>query len=171
MCRNGIAKQITVDHEPLKEKQQVESRGGFVSQMPGTMLCFFLLFVVGNRTITIDTGRYYRTSVVILLILGESPVIAYAKRIDSKTNETRQIFWSEFHDTSCTSGSANLFCDMAVYLRNRTSFFWVLRAQVHSLTFHIRSFRKNKTNQHKISKGTNIGSEILWYVITCQVHS
>ncbi|KAG5515962.1 hypothetical protein RHGRI_036856 [Rhododendron griersonianum] len=35
LCRNGEAKQITVDHEPLKEKQQVESRGGFVSQMPG----------------------------------------------------------------------------------------------------------------------------------------
>lgn len=42
LCRNGEAKQITIDHEPLKEKQQVESRGGFVSQMPGTMLCFFL---------------------------------------------------------------------------------------------------------------------------------
>ncbi|KAI8524542.1 hypothetical protein RHMOL_Rhmol13G0157500 [Rhododendron molle] len=37
LCRNGEAKQITVDHEPLKEKQQVESRGGFVSQMPGNV--------------------------------------------------------------------------------------------------------------------------------------
>ncbi|XP_052201718.1 probable protein phosphatase 2C 39 isoform X2 [Diospyros lotus] len=37
LCRNGAAKaiQITVDHEPQKEREMVERRGGFVIQMPG----------------------------------------------------------------------------------------------------------------------------------------
>ncbi|XP_035545085.1 probable protein phosphatase 2C 28, partial [Juglans regia] len=34
LCRNGVVKQITIDHEPTKEKQLVESRGGFVSEKP-----------------------------------------------------------------------------------------------------------------------------------------
>lgn len=34
-CKNGLAKQLTVDHEPEKEKDIVESRGGFVSKKPG----------------------------------------------------------------------------------------------------------------------------------------
>jgi protein phosphatase 2C family protein 2/3 len=34
-CKNGLAKQLTVDHEPEKEKDLVESRGGFVSKRPG----------------------------------------------------------------------------------------------------------------------------------------
>lgn len=38
MYGNGKAKQITVDHEPQKERELVESRGGFVSQRPG--MCF-----------------------------------------------------------------------------------------------------------------------------------
>ncbi|KAA0052483.1 putative protein phosphatase 2C 28 isoform X1 [Cucumis melo var. makuwa] len=37
ICRNGSAKPITVDHEPEKEKELVESRGGFVVQMPGSV--------------------------------------------------------------------------------------------------------------------------------------
>ncbi|KAI6703260.1 hypothetical protein NL676_012396 [Syzygium grande] len=35
MCENGNAKQITVDHEPQKEWELVESRGEFVSQRLG----------------------------------------------------------------------------------------------------------------------------------------
>lgn len=35
LCRNGKAKGITIDHEPLKEKEQVESRGGCVIKLPG----------------------------------------------------------------------------------------------------------------------------------------
>ncbi|XP_045822849.1 probable protein phosphatase 2C 39 [Trifolium pratense] len=34
-CKNGLAKQLTVDHEPEKEKDLVESRGGFVIKRPG----------------------------------------------------------------------------------------------------------------------------------------
>ncbi|KAJ1394897.1 PPM-type phosphatase domain [Sesbania bispinosa] len=36
-CKNGLAKQITVDHDPEKEKDLVESRGGFVSKKPGSV--------------------------------------------------------------------------------------------------------------------------------------
>ncbi|KAL4366511.1 hypothetical protein GQ457_05G024030 [Hibiscus cannabinus] len=34
--RGGV-KQVTTDHEPHKEKEVVESRGGFVSEMPGNV--------------------------------------------------------------------------------------------------------------------------------------
>lgn len=37
ICRNGSAKPITVNHEPEEEKELVESRGGFVVQMPGPL--------------------------------------------------------------------------------------------------------------------------------------
>ncbi|CAL1394091.1 unnamed protein product [Linum trigynum] len=35
LCRNGLPKQLSVDHEPSKEKRMIESRGGFVSNIPG----------------------------------------------------------------------------------------------------------------------------------------
>ncbi|XP_031261710.1 probable protein phosphatase 2C 58 isoform X1 [Pistacia vera] len=35
ICKNGVAKQLSVDHEPSKEKKKIESRGGFVSNIPG----------------------------------------------------------------------------------------------------------------------------------------
>ncbi|XVF02032.1 hypothetical protein REPUB_Repub04eG0141300 [Reevesia pubescens] len=35
ICKNGVAKQLSVDHEPSKEKRMIESRGGFVSNLPG----------------------------------------------------------------------------------------------------------------------------------------
>ncbi|XP_050225777.2 probable protein phosphatase 2C 28 [Mercurialis annua] len=37
LCRNGTARQLSVDHEPQKEKEVVESRGGFVSERPGNV--------------------------------------------------------------------------------------------------------------------------------------
>ncbi|XLS53481.1 hypothetical protein HN51_014158 [Arachis hypogaea] len=36
-CKNGIAKPITVDHEPDKEKDLVETRGGCVFTRPGSI--------------------------------------------------------------------------------------------------------------------------------------
>ncbi|KFK36377.1 hypothetical protein AALP_AA4G115500 [Arabis alpina] len=36
-CKSGHVKQITVDHEPDKEKDFVESKGGFVSTKPGNV--------------------------------------------------------------------------------------------------------------------------------------
>lgn len=35
VCKNGVAKQLSVDHEPNKERQNIENRGGFVSNFPG----------------------------------------------------------------------------------------------------------------------------------------
>ncbi|GMG98570.1 hypothetical protein Nepgr_000410 [Nepenthes gracilis] len=35
ICKNGAAKQLSVDHEPSSEKEDIESRGGFVSNIPG----------------------------------------------------------------------------------------------------------------------------------------
>jgi protein phosphatase 1L len=38
ICKNGVAKQLSVDHEPSREKRLIESRGGFVSNLPGSKL-------------------------------------------------------------------------------------------------------------------------------------
>lgn len=35
ISKGGIAKQLSVDHEPSVERQRIEDRGGFVSNFPG----------------------------------------------------------------------------------------------------------------------------------------
>ncbi|XP_047335002.1 probable protein phosphatase 2C 39 [Impatiens glandulifera] len=35
LCKNGVAKQLSVDHEPIKEKEDIQNRGGFVLTYPG----------------------------------------------------------------------------------------------------------------------------------------
>ncbi|KAJ4975687.1 hypothetical protein NE237_000793 [Protea cynaroides] len=35
ICKNGKAIQLSVDHEPSKEKNSIENKGGFVSNFPG----------------------------------------------------------------------------------------------------------------------------------------
>lgn len=35
ISKKGVAKQLSVDHEPSKEKKLIESKGGFVSNIPG----------------------------------------------------------------------------------------------------------------------------------------
>lgn len=40
-CKNGVAKQLTEDHEPEKERDLVESRGGFVLNRPGNDKIYF----------------------------------------------------------------------------------------------------------------------------------
>jgi len=37
LCKRRDIEQITVDHKPEKEKELVESKGGFVSQKPGNL--------------------------------------------------------------------------------------------------------------------------------------
>ncbi|CAA0825395.1 Probable protein phosphatase 2C 28 [Striga hermonthica] len=37
LCSKGNVKQVTVDHEPMREKKLVESKGGFVSNKPGNV--------------------------------------------------------------------------------------------------------------------------------------
>ena len=46
MSKNGVAHQLSVDHEPSKERKDIEKRGGFVSNIPGKKklcLCILLL--------------------------------------------------------------------------------------------------------------------------------
>lgn len=35
ICKNGVAKQLSVDHQPSTERERIENRGGFVSNFPG----------------------------------------------------------------------------------------------------------------------------------------
>lgn len=35
ICKNGQVKQLSVDHEPDKERETIENRGGFVTKFPG----------------------------------------------------------------------------------------------------------------------------------------
>jgi len=35
ICQNGVAKPLSVDHEPNMEKDEIENGGGFVSNFPG----------------------------------------------------------------------------------------------------------------------------------------
>ncbi|XP_010272381.1 PREDICTED: probable protein phosphatase 2C 58 [Nelumbo nucifera] len=35
ICKNGVAKQLSVDHEPSRERKIIERRGGFVTNIPG----------------------------------------------------------------------------------------------------------------------------------------
>ncbi|WCJ32193.1 Protein phosphatase 2C family protein [Euphorbia peplus] len=35
ICKNGVARQLSVDHEPSTERDEIENRGGFVSNFPG----------------------------------------------------------------------------------------------------------------------------------------
>ncbi|KAK7313069.1 hypothetical protein VNO77_37444 [Canavalia gladiata] len=35
LCKNGVAKQLSVDHEPHAESEDIKNRGGFVSNFPG----------------------------------------------------------------------------------------------------------------------------------------
>lgn len=35
ICKRGVAKQLSIDHEPDRERKVIEGRGGFVSNFPG----------------------------------------------------------------------------------------------------------------------------------------
>ncbi|PKA45624.1 putative protein phosphatase 2C 62 [Apostasia shenzhenica] len=35
ICKNGLAKQLSIDHEPNSERSSIEKKGGFVSNIPG----------------------------------------------------------------------------------------------------------------------------------------
>jgi len=41
ICKNGVAKQLSVDHEPSMEREEIENRGGFVSNFPGKRFAEF----------------------------------------------------------------------------------------------------------------------------------
>lgn len=48
LCRKSKAKQISMDHGP-KEKELVESGGGFVTEMPGKLIRPFQSFVFQKK--------------------------------------------------------------------------------------------------------------------------
>ena len=37
ISKNGVARQLSVDHEPSTEQRLIEEKGGFVSNIPGTL--------------------------------------------------------------------------------------------------------------------------------------
>ncbi|KAH1063517.1 hypothetical protein J1N35_028504 [Gossypium stocksii] len=43
ISKNGVAKQLSVDHEPASERESIENRGGFVLNFPGKpyLVAFF----------------------------------------------------------------------------------------------------------------------------------
>ena len=47
ICRNGKAKQLSVDHEPDSERKDIEDRGGFVTKFPGRsqILIYYTAFL------------------------------------------------------------------------------------------------------------------------------
>lgn len=38
LSRKGVAVQMTIDHEPNTERGFIENKGGFVSNMPGSLI-------------------------------------------------------------------------------------------------------------------------------------
>lgn len=44
ICKRGVAKQLSIDHEPDRERKVIEGRGGFVSNFPGAgaIICSFI---------------------------------------------------------------------------------------------------------------------------------
>lgn len=46
ICKNGVAKQLSVDHEPSTERESIEGRGGFVSNFPGNWISKTKLILV-----------------------------------------------------------------------------------------------------------------------------
>lgn len=44
ISKNGVAKQLSVDHEPSKERKEIENKGGFVTNIPGRS--FMILSIV-----------------------------------------------------------------------------------------------------------------------------
>lgn len=44
LCDNGMAKQLSVDHEPSIESEDIKNRGGFVSNFPGNKQSNIMFF-------------------------------------------------------------------------------------------------------------------------------
>ena len=54
MSRNGVAHQLSVDHEPSKERKDIEKRGGFVSNMPGEKKAVYIYSYLTSYGVYID---------------------------------------------------------------------------------------------------------------------
>lgn len=42
ICKNGVVKQLSVDHDPSIERKQIEEKGGFVSNFPGSIKLYLM---------------------------------------------------------------------------------------------------------------------------------
>lgn len=42
LSKNGVAIQLSVDHEPSMDREMIEEKGGFVSNIPGKLCVFFI---------------------------------------------------------------------------------------------------------------------------------
>lgn len=51
ISERGDARQLSVDHEPLKEKEEIESRGGFVTHKKGQLYRINLIFSLVLETV------------------------------------------------------------------------------------------------------------------------
>lgn len=38
ICKQGTAEQLSIDHEPNKERKNIERKGGFVTNLPGLLI-------------------------------------------------------------------------------------------------------------------------------------
>lgn len=63
ISKNGKPKQLSIDHEPSKEKKVIESRGGFVSNIPGRYLAFSSVY---NKDLRFVEHRYEIISMAII---------------------------------------------------------------------------------------------------------
>lgn len=67
LCRaSDVVKQITVDHEPDKERDLVESKGGFVSQKPGPF--FVSLLRRKGKKIHFELPTQNQSSMLLIMI-------------------------------------------------------------------------------------------------------
>lgn len=51
LSKRGQAIQMSVDHEPNTERNSIENKGGFVSNMPGSISSLFLFCSIGGYMI------------------------------------------------------------------------------------------------------------------------
>lgn len=51
LSKRGQAIQLSVDHEPNTERNSIENKGGFVSNMPGSICSHFLFCSIGGYMI------------------------------------------------------------------------------------------------------------------------
>lgn len=63
ISKRGVAKQLSVDHEPNVERQSIENRGGFVSNFPGieiNMKAFSRDFCSNRNVLNFEGTIFFR---------------------------------------------------------------------------------------------------------------
>lgn len=65
LCERGAANQITVDHEPDVERQDIEERGGFVTLFPGECCLCRAFFTKISFGVALAFRRYGCKTIVV----------------------------------------------------------------------------------------------------------